>query len=182
MRWHLGPVKAGTVVMAEVVSLVHEVHLVHNRNGIYKIIFGMLWITEGVLHPCGDGIDEIHAQKWNQDEQRPNSPVVDKDSCEVSIVARHSPEHALSVLFIASRSKVGVGSNPQDRPNVVREVPEEIEPAGSVVTHICASVVGSAVLSMVKTHVGGPAQFRSVPVQIPQEKFEVAAQYLIVLL
>src|SRR6267142_786894 len=89
--WHLGPVKAGTVVMAEVVSLVQEVHLTHNGHGISEIIFRTFWVTEGVLDPCGDCVDEIHAEKRDQHEHRPNSPIVNKDSSEVSIVTRHSP-------------------------------------------------------------------------------------------
>jgi hypothetical protein len=51
--------------MAEVVPLVQEVHLISNRHGIRKIIQGIVWITESVLHPCGDCVDEIHAEKWN---------------------------------------------------------------------------------------------------------------------
>src|SRR5260370_24306518 len=51
MDWHLGPVKAGTVVMAEVVSFVHKVHLIQNGHGISKIIFNMFWVAESVLHP-----------------------------------------------------------------------------------------------------------------------------------
>src|SRR6266403_2915006 len=91
MDRHLGPVKAGTVVMAEVVSFVHEVHLIHNGHGISEIIFRTLRVTESVLDPCGDCVDEIHAEKRNQHEYRPDSPIVNKDSSEVSIVARHSP-------------------------------------------------------------------------------------------
>src|SRR5258708_11449774 len=182
MDWHLGPVKASSMVVAQVVSFVQEVHLIHNRHGIRKIILRTFWITESVLDPCGDCVDEIHAEKRNQDEHSPNSPVVNKDRSEVSIVARHSPVHASPVLFIASRFKVGVGSKPQDRPNVVGEIPQEIESARSIVAHVGASVVRSAVLSMVKTHVSRPAQFRTVPIQIPQEEFEVAAEDLIVFL
>jgi hypothetical protein len=91
MDWHLGPVEASTVVMAEVVSFVHEVHLIDKGHGISEKIFGTFWVTESVLHPCGDCVDEIHAEKRNQHEHRPNSPIVNKDSSEVSIVARHSP-------------------------------------------------------------------------------------------
>src|SRR5713226_1318965 len=167
MDWHLGPVKAGTVVMAEVVPFVHEVHLIHNGHGISEIILRTFWVTESVLDPCGDGVDEIHAEKRNQHEHRPNSPIANKDGSEVSVVARHSPEHASSVLFIAPRFKVGVGSKPQDRPNVVREIPQEIEPASSIIADRVASVVGSAVLSMVETHMSGPAQFRNVAIKVP---------------
>src|SRR6266566_800973 len=182
MDWHLGPVEAGTVVMAEVVSLVHEVHLIHNGHGISEIILRTFWVTESVLDPCGDCVDKIHAEKRNQHEHRPNPPIVNKDSSEVSIVARHSPEHASSVLFIAPRFKVGVGSESQDRPNVVREIPQEIESASSIIAHRVPSVVGSAVLSMVETHMSGPAQFRNVPIKVPQEEFEVAAEDFMVFL
>src|SRR5258708_19922333 len=54
--WHLGPVKTGTVVMAEVVSLVQEVHLTHNGHGIRKIIFGTFWATKTVPDPSHDSI------------------------------------------------------------------------------------------------------------------------------
>jgi hypothetical protein len=33
---------------------------------------------------------------------------------------------------------------------------------------------------MVKTHMSRPTQFRTIPIQIPQEEFEVAAEDLIV--
>src|SRR5256886_9288862 len=182
MNWHLGPVKTGTVVMAEVVSFVHEVHLIHNGHGIGEIIFRTFRVTEGVPDPCGDCVDEIYAEKRNQYEHRPNSPIVNKDSSEISVVARHSPQHAPSALFIASRSKVGVGSKPQNRPTVVREIPQEIEPAGSIVAHRVASVLGPAVLAMVETHMSRPAQFRNVPIEIPEEEFEVAAEDFVVFL
>jgi len=51
MGGHLGPVQARPVVMAEVVSFVHEVHLVKDGHGIYKIVSGMFRVTEGVLNP-----------------------------------------------------------------------------------------------------------------------------------
>src|ERR1700746_380876 len=105
--------------MTEMVSLVYEIHLIHNGHGIGEIVFRTFGITESVLDPRSDGVDAIHAQKRNQHEHGPNSPIVNKDSSEVSIVARHSPCHAPWVLFIASRFKVGVGREPQHRPNVV---------------------------------------------------------------
>src|SRR6266850_7038718 len=85
MDWHVGPVKASAVVMTEVVSFVHEVHLTHNGHGISEIILRTFRVTESVLDPCGDCVDEIHAEKRNQHEHRPNSPIVNKDSSEVSI-------------------------------------------------------------------------------------------------
>src|SRR5258708_9503847 len=72
--------------------------------------------------------------------------------------------------------EVCVRSQAQDRPNVVRQIPEELEPAGSVVAHRVARVVASAVLPMVETYVRRPAQFRNVPIQVPQEEFQVAAE------
>src|SRR5215510_14317661 len=78
MDWHLGPVKARTVVMTEVVTFVHEVQLIHNGHGIREIIIGAFWITISVLDPCGDCVDEIHAENRNQHEHRPNSPIVNK--------------------------------------------------------------------------------------------------------
>src|SRR5258707_14007603 len=51
MGGHLGPVQARSVVMTEVVSFVHEVHLVKDGHGIYKIILGMFRVTEGMLNP-----------------------------------------------------------------------------------------------------------------------------------
>src|ERR1700756_4352841 len=44
------------------------------------------------------------------------------------------------------------------------------------------SVVRSAVLPVMKTHMSRPPQFRSVPVQIPKEEFKVAAEHLRVFL
>jgi hypothetical protein len=61
MGRHLGPVQPRSVVMTEVVSLVHEVRLITERHGSCKIILGMFRITEGVLHPSGDCHNEIHA-------------------------------------------------------------------------------------------------------------------------
>jgi hypothetical protein len=43
MDRHLGPVKASTVVMAEMVSFVHEVHLMHKSHGIGEIILRTFW-------------------------------------------------------------------------------------------------------------------------------------------
>lgn len=180
MGRHFGPVKPSTVVMAEMVPFVHEVHLIYDRHRIREIVLGMIWITESVLDPCGNCIDEIHAEKRNQDEHGPNSPIVNKDNREIRIVAGHSPEHALSILFVMSRPKVGVGSYSQYRPNVTREVPQEIESARSIVAHVAASVVGSAVLSVVQAHMSRPTQFRSVAIQIPEEELKVAAEDLIV--
>src|SRR5216684_1715947 len=137
MDWHLGPVKASTVVMAEVVSFVHEVHLIHNGHRISEIILRTFWVTESVLDPCGDCVDGIHAEKRNQH---------------------------------------------QDRPDVVREIPQEIESARSIVAHRVTSVVGSAVLSMVETHMSRPTQFRNVPIEVSQEEFEVAAEDFIAFL
>src|SRR5262249_44731264 len=114
--------------------------------------------------------------------ERTNSPVVDKNSREVSVVARHSAQHASSVLFVAFRTKIRVGSEPQDRPHVVREIPQEIELAGSIVAHRVAGVVESSVLFVVQTHVSGPAQFRKILVEISQEEFKVAAKNPIVFL
>ena len=51
MGRHLGPVQARSVVMTEVVSFVHEVHLIKDGHGICKIILGMFRVTEGVLNP-----------------------------------------------------------------------------------------------------------------------------------
>jgi hypothetical protein len=51
MSRHLGPMQARSVVMTEVVTFVHEVHLVKDGYGIYKIILGMFRVTEGVLNP-----------------------------------------------------------------------------------------------------------------------------------
>jgi hypothetical protein len=82
MDWHLGPVKASTVVMAEMVSFVHEVHLIDKGHRISEIIFRTFRVTESVLDPCGDCVDEIHAEKRNQHEHRPNSPIVNKNSYE----------------------------------------------------------------------------------------------------
>jgi hypothetical protein len=44
-------VQARSVVMAKVITLVHEVHVVINGYGIYKIILGMFLIAEGMLNP-----------------------------------------------------------------------------------------------------------------------------------
>src|SRR6266849_1511770 len=59
MSRHLGPVQPRSVVMTEVVSFVHEVHLIKDGHGICKIIFGILRVTEGVLNPGGDCHDEV---------------------------------------------------------------------------------------------------------------------------
>src|SRR3974377_1664862 len=166
--------------MAEGESFVHEVHLVYDGHRVRKIILRAFRIAESVLHPCGDGVDEIHAQNRNQHEKNPDPPVVDKHSPEISVVTRHSPQHSPSVLFVAFRLKVGVWRNPKNGPNVVRHVPEQIDPAGSVVAHRVAGVVESGVLSMVKTYMRGPAELRNVPVKKAQEEFEVPAKDLIV--
>ena len=63
--WHLGPVQAGSVVMTEVVSLVHEVHVIKDGHSICKIILGMFRVTEGVLNLRGNCHDEVHAEKRN---------------------------------------------------------------------------------------------------------------------
>jgi len=99
------------VMMAEVVSFVHEVHLIHNGHGIGEIIFRMFRVTEAcwthaVMALMNSCREEEPARTWPQFSNR------NKHSSEVSIVARHSPKHASSVLFIASRPKVGVGSEP----------------------------------------------------------------------
>src|SRR5258706_5405618 len=60
--WHLAPVKPGAVVMAEVVSFVHEVHLIHHGYRIREIIFRTFRVTKSVLDPCGDCVDEIHRE------------------------------------------------------------------------------------------------------------------------
>src|SRR5215468_3659677 len=62
---HLGPVKTGTMVMAKMITFIHEVDLVHDGHGICKIVVGTFWVTESVLNPCGNGIDKIHAKKRN---------------------------------------------------------------------------------------------------------------------
>src|SRR5207247_10870107 len=57
MDWHLGPVKAGAVMMAEVVSFVHEVHLIHNGYGIGEIISRTFRVTESEQDPIGGSAD-----------------------------------------------------------------------------------------------------------------------------
>src|SRR5277367_630447 len=88
---HLGPVQASSVVMTQVVSFVHEVDLIKNGYRMRKVVFGLFRVVEGVLDPCDYCRDEVHAEKRNQHEQDPNSPVVDSDSSEVGIIPRHSP-------------------------------------------------------------------------------------------
>src|SRR5208283_1630078 len=100
MGWHLGPVQARSVVMTEVVSLVHEVHLIQDGHGISEIILGVFRVAEGMLNPCGDCHDEVHEEKRNQHEYDPNSPFVNKDSSEINAVPRYSPQHTFSVLFL----------------------------------------------------------------------------------
>src|SRR5713226_5364162 len=65
MGRHLGPVQGRSVVMTEVVSFVHEVHLIKDGHGIYKIILWMFRVTEGVLNPRGDCHDRVHGEKRN---------------------------------------------------------------------------------------------------------------------
>ena len=119
MGWHLSPVQAGSMVMAEVVPLVHEVHVIKDGHSIYKIIFGMLRITEGVLNPRGDRHDEVHGEKRNQDVYDSNSPIINKDSGEIDEVSRYSPQHSSLVLYIPFGSEIGVWCEPQGGPNVV---------------------------------------------------------------
>lgn len=65
MARHLCPVQARAVVMAEVIPLVHEVHFINDGHGMREIIFGIFRVAEGVLHPGGDGHNEVHGEKWN---------------------------------------------------------------------------------------------------------------------
>jgi len=90
MDGHLRPMKTRTVVVAEVVSFIHKVDFIDDGNRICEIIIGLLWVTEGVLNPSGDGIDKVHAENGNHYEAHPNSPVVNKDSDAVTVEARHS--------------------------------------------------------------------------------------------
>src|SRR5712671_1704213 len=124
MDRHLGPVQASSVVMTKVVSFVHEVDLIKNGYSMRKVVLGPFRVVKSVLDPCGYCRDEVHAEKRNQHEHDPNSPVVDSDSSEVGTVPRYTPQQASSVLFIATSLKVGVWGNPQNRPNVVREIPQ----------------------------------------------------------
>jgi hypothetical protein len=65
MGGHLGPVQARAMVMTEVVAFVHEVYVIEDGYGIYKIIIGLIRITEGVLNPRCDGHYEVHGEKRN---------------------------------------------------------------------------------------------------------------------
>src|ERR1700722_16877089 len=133
MGRHLGPVQARSVVMTEVVSLVHEVHVVDDSHGIYKIVFGIFRVTEGVLNPRGDRHYGVHGEKRNQHEQDSNSPIVSKDSAEINEVPRHPPFQSVPVLFITPSLKVGVWSESQGRPSVVRKIPKEVQRTSSIV-------------------------------------------------
>src|ERR1700739_1301380 len=62
MGRHLGPMQARSVVMTEVVSFVHEVHLIKDGYRIYKIILGMIRVTEGMMNPSGNRHDEVHGE------------------------------------------------------------------------------------------------------------------------
>ena len=90
MAGHFGPMETRTVMVTEVVSFIHKVHLVHDSNSVREIIIRPLWVTERVLDPRGDGVDEIHAENRNQYVKHPNSPVVDKDQRAVAVETRHS--------------------------------------------------------------------------------------------
>src|ERR1700691_5902617 len=182
MGGHLGPVQAGTVVMAQVVAFVHEVQLVEERNGICKIIFGMFRVAEGVLHPCGERHDEVHAQQRNQHVHDSNSPIVNKDSGEEEVVSRHAPQNSAAVFFVTLGFEVSVGGQAQGGPYVVGKIPEEIQRAGAIVAAGGDGVVGPAVLAVLQADVDGAIQFRNVAVQISQEEFDVAAENFIVFL
>src|SRR5262249_46836422 len=120
MDRHLSPMQASSVVMTKMESFVHEVDFIKDRHGMRKVIPWMLRVMEGVLDPCSDSRDEVDAKKRNQHEHGPNSPIVDKNRCEVDIVPRYTPEQASSTPLIAASFEVSVWSNPQNRPNVVR--------------------------------------------------------------
>src|SRR6202167_1158152 len=182
MRRHLGPVQAGTVVMAQVVAFVHEVQLVEERHGVCKIIFGMFRIAEGVLHPGGERHDEVHAEQGNQHVHDSNSPIVNKDSGEEEVVSRHAPQNSAAVFFVTFGFEVSVGSQAQGGPNVVGKIPQEIQRAGAIVAAGGDGVVGAAVFAMVQADVNGAIQFRNVAVQISEEEFDVAAENSIVFL
>src|ERR1700689_1076092 len=176
MGGHLGPVQAGTVVMAQVVAFVHEVQLVEERHGVCKIIFGMFRIAEGVLHPGGERHDEVHAEQGNQHVHDSNSPIVNKDSGEEEVVSRHAPQNSAAVFFVTFGFEVSVGSQAQGGPNVVGKIPQEIQRAGAIVAAGGDGVVGAAVFAMVQADVNGPVQFRDVAVQICEGEFDVAAE------
>src|SRR5271168_1866520 len=67
------------VVMAEVVTLVHEIHFVIDGDGVGEVILGALRVVKSVLDPGGHGHDEIHDEKGNQDVGNADSPVVNKN-------------------------------------------------------------------------------------------------------
>src|ERR1700730_18108226 len=180
MGRHFGPVQTRSVVMTEMVPFVHEVHLINDCDGIHEIIFGMSRVTESVLNPRGDCHDEVHAEKRNQHEKEPNSPIVNEDSSEIEEVPRHSPQHASLILYIASGFEVRVGNKPQGRPNVVRKIPKEMQPAGSIIANRGDSIVGSAVLFVVEADMNGPTPLGKVSIQISEKEFDVAAENLVV--
>src|SRR3974390_960949 len=123
MDGHFAPMQTRAVVVAEVVSLVHKVHLIHDGNRIREIIIGPLRVTESVLNPCGDGINEIHAENGNQNKEYPDSPVVNKDGRAVGVKAGPPSQHPPTVFLVTVGPEVGEGSEPQNRPDVVRDIP-----------------------------------------------------------
>src|SRR5271155_465572 len=172
--------QAGTVVMTEVVTLVHEVHFVIDGDGVGEIILGALRVVKSVLDPGGHGHDEIHDEKGNQDVGNADSPVINKNGCEVNCVEGDSPQHAATVLVLASGFKVHIGDQAHDRPNVAREIPEEIHFAGAVVADGGGGVVGSAIFFVVEADVHGAIEFWNVAIQEAKEEFDVAAEDLVV--
>src|SRR5580704_10453397 len=168
--------------MAEVVSLIHKIQLIKERHGIRKIVFGMFRVTEGVLHPCGDRHNEVHAEKRAQNVNDSNSPIVNKHRCEESVVTKHSPQYSPSVLFIAFLPEVGVRGESQGGPNVVRKIPKEIQRTCSIVASGRNGIVGPAVLLVVETNMNRAIEFRYVAIQISEEELDVAAEDLIAFL
>src|SRR5208283_926967 len=124
----------------------------------------------------GNRHDEIQSEKRNQHERDSNSPIVKKYSSEINEVSRNSPQHSLLVLYIAPGFEIGVGNQPESRPNIVRKIPEEVQPAGSIVGAGGDSIFGSAVLFVVQTNMNRPAQFRKVPIQISEKEFHIPAE------
>lgn len=92
------------------------------------------------------------------------------------------PQNIRLLFFIAPGFKVEIGSKPQRRPGVVREIPEEMQRTGSIVAHGGRIIVVSAVLSMVQADMNRAAQFGKVPIEISKKKFDVAAEELVVFL
>jgi hypothetical protein len=76
--------------------------------------------------------------------------------------------------------EIGEGNYAESGPNIVGEIPKEMEAAGAIVAAGGDGVVGTAIFFVVETDVNGAAEFGKIAIEIAEEKFDVAAEEVIV--